>query len=493
MIENIYTNTAAKEEGYPVTGKRPPKNVRQVGNFSGDLRIYLEDYVQSFTRWLAEQDYSKKCMAVLVGEFAKSEHTRDVYAYGAIVVEDACVNDTIEMGTEHWTKVYEAIKEYFPDGEIVGWFFGGTSFSQEQQDMLCRVHLDHFAGSDRILMRYDCLEREEEFYRFENGELSRQTGYYIYYEKNIEMQNYMVEKKQGKASGERGEDTTVKEVRKKLGVAVDEESSKENTERREEKTDSGSRFLYAVGIVIAAIAVVSGASMIYNQERLKGFEQTLNQIMGAVEEKTDNAQDKEGMTAKKNNSGNIFENPPVQETFQNSVPSADEEKPTAGAEPDGMKTGETQPADTKTEESGNSETKPTEQATQGEDAGAPSDMTGDLTTEDTGEKITPIPSPADNESGEPADSQKDESGTQESGENTAKEEEGGNDADEEQNGDKESFRAEDFTIYIVQPGDTLVGICMKRYGNLEQMEFIKTLNQLNNENLIYAYQELLVP
>lgn len=285
---------------------------------------------------------------------------------------------------------------------------------------------------------------------------------------------------------------TVKEVRKKLGVTMDEKSSKENTEHREEKTDSGNRFLYAVGIVIAAIAVVSGASMIYNQERLQGFEQTLNQIMGAVEEKTDNAKDKEGMTAQENNNGNIFENLPAQETFQDNVSSADEEKPTTGAETDGMKTGDTKPADTKPEESGNGETTPGEQTTQGEDAGVPSDMTGDLTTEDTGEKITPIPSPADNESGEPAEPQKNGSGTKESGENTEKEA-GDNDADEEQNGDKESFRAEDFTVYIVQPGDTLVGICMKRYGNLEQMEFIKTLNQLNNENLIYAYQELLVP
>ena len=48
-------------------------------------------------------------------------------------------------------------------------------------------------------------------------------------------------------------------------------------------------------------------------------------------------------------------------------------------------------------------------------------------------------------------------------------------------------------IYTVEAGDTLVGICRKFYGNLEQLEYIKNLNQINDENLIYIDQELVLP
>ncbi|MDE7211801.1 MAG: LysM peptidoglycan-binding domain-containing protein [Lachnospiraceae bacterium] len=48
-------------------------------------------------------------------------------------------------------------------------------------------------------------------------------------------------------------------------------------------------------------------------------------------------------------------------------------------------------------------------------------------------------------------------------------------------------------FYTVKPGDTLISICRKLYGNLENLEYIKGLNQLNDENLIYVDQELLVP
>ncbi|MDE7297935.1 MAG: LysM domain-containing protein, partial [Lachnospiraceae bacterium] len=212
MIESVYAGTTEKQAEYQVSGRRPPKNVRQAGYFTGDFRIYIEDYVHTFTHWLAEQDHSARCVAVLVGEFAKSEHSREVYAYGAVVAENAWLDGRIEMTSEIWKQVYETIKEYFPDGEIVGWFYGGTSFTDKEREQLRQVHLDYFAGTDRILMLYDFLEREEEFFRYENDEMSQQTGFYIYYEKNAEMQSYMIDKKQGRDFREQVEVLEVREM-----------------------------------------------------------------------------------------------------------------------------------------------------------------------------------------------------------------------------------------------------------------------------------------
>ena len=48
-------------------------------------------------------------------------------------------------------------------------------------------------------------------------------------------------------------------------------------------------------------------------------------------------------------------------------------------------------------------------------------------------------------------------------------------------------------LYIVQRGDTLAGICRDFYGDLVRMEEIKGINQITDENWIYAGQELYLP
>lgn len=489
MIENVYSNMGGKEGEYPVSGRKPPKNVRQIGFFSGDFRIYLEDYVHTFTHWLAEQDHTKRCVAVLVGEFAKSEHAREVYAYGAVVAEHACDDEKIEMTAQVWTKIYETIKRFFPDGEIVGWFCGGTSFTQEEREEIKQVHLDHFAGTDRIFMLYDFLDREEEFYRYEGEGMVRQDGYYIYYERNTEMQDYMIEQKQGKGSEEEVSDRAVQEVRARWGV-TDKREPEGDGGGREDKApkDGGSRFFYSVGIVMSAVAIIAAASMLYNQERLKGFEQTLNRLIGSADEdKEPDAQETSGKvdgqkTGKEDGDGPMSWGAP--EKDQGDAQDGDDRKPTPGRQ------GEDGPAPTVTLPA------PTVTA-------APPTVT--QAPDQTGEKDTPAVTPGqkDGEDGEPADGagedgktgQDDGEGKTQSGESGNGSDPGGEDSVQtaEIGGSGPAVDTSDMQFYVVKPGDTLVGICRRLYGNLDNLEYIKGLNQLNDENLIYVDQELLVP
>lgn len=53
--------------------------------------------------------------------------------------------------------------------------------------------MDNFPGEGKTLFVADPLDDEEAFYIYRGGELVRQEGYYIYYERNEAMQNYMVE------------------------------------------------------------------------------------------------------------------------------------------------------------------------------------------------------------------------------------------------------------------------------------------------------------
>ena len=59
-----------------------------------------------------------------------------------------------------------------------------------------KIHSDNFKDKGPIFYTADPLDREDAFYLYENGHLFRQHGYYIYYDRNEAMQNYMIEIRQ---------------------------------------------------------------------------------------------------------------------------------------------------------------------------------------------------------------------------------------------------------------------------------------------------------
>ena len=66
-------------------------------------------------------------------------------------------------------------------------------------DKITKIHVDNFPGADKALFIVDPQDNDEAFYIYEQGELVRQAGYYIYYERNEDMQNYMVDHKSGES------------------------------------------------------------------------------------------------------------------------------------------------------------------------------------------------------------------------------------------------------------------------------------------------------
>ncbi len=100
-------------------------------------------------------------------------------------------------------------------------------------------------------MLMDTAEQEEAFFRYENNFLMRQSGYYIYYEKNTQMQNYMLEKNPEiqEESQETVQDDAVRAFRSLI-----QKKKKEEPEETEEKT---SVFSYAAtACIVLALAVV---------------------------------------------------------------------------------------------------------------------------------------------------------------------------------------------------------------------------------------------
>ena len=197
MIEVIYKeenpDIQEGEEGFCL-----PRNIRQIGVAGEKYKIYMEDYVYTFLIRLARteenQEVQKGRVAVLTGEIKWKTGTAYLFIRGAVMAEDMeAAVDHVDFSVQVWKQIHEDQKKYFEDQEIVGWFFSQPRISMEATELLEKVHLKHFGG-EKVLMLMDSSDNEEAFFRYENSFMVKQSGFYIYYEKNPQMQNYMIEK-----------------------------------------------------------------------------------------------------------------------------------------------------------------------------------------------------------------------------------------------------------------------------------------------------------
>lgn len=281
MIESI----SSQEDELQLNRISPikmPKNIRQIGQIEGNKRVYVEDYVMTFIRQLSVKNVGKYHVIVLLGKYVRIDETKNILVSGAVDVKDISFEESMTFTNEAWTSIYEDVKKYFTDVEIVGWVLARAGLPLQLDDRIIKIHLDNFAGQDKTLFLYDSMDKEEAFYLYDGNYLKQQTGYYIYYEKNDEMQTYMIDQK-GTVSEESGyEDRAIKEIRTIIA------SKKEIPQEKKLM-----HLFYGASTVLAAVVLVIGVTMLNNYDKMRNMEETLNTISENLGDKIKN-ESKEG-------------------------------------------------------------------------------------------------------------------------------------------------------------------------------------------------------
>lgn len=267
MIEIIYSDETGNQETSSST-IRLPRNVRQIGNGGENKKIYVEDYVMTFIGKIWENPIREPVVGILLGKAEHSEGITYLFVSGAIKVENVVQSGNgVIFSDETWTSIYETIKEYFNELEIIGWFLVRNDTALDVDESLYKTHVDNFAGVDKMLLLADVEEKEEEFYLFQNGQLAKQNGYYVYYEKNEPMQAYMVERKQGKTIEPVTEDKLTGNYRALI------QEKKENTSQKKVVAA-----LYSACTFLAVVVLAIGVTMMNNYDKMKNMEMTLNSL-----------------------------------------------------------------------------------------------------------------------------------------------------------------------------------------------------------------------
>ena len=274
-----------------------PKNIRQIGQVEIGRKIYIEDYALSYIKYLGKESTENYKIAVLLGEYKVQENSGCIFIRGVIEIEEISLEENC-FSKEIWEKIYHQIEEDFKEEHIVGWMVTKAGLKLESTEILEKIHIDNFAGQDKTLLLYDSLDREEVFLLFRENQLQKEKGYYIYYEKNQQMQNYMIKKK-GNVQTEKIEEETLKKMRIKMETM---EARKVN----EKKVKKRLRNMAVFGIMLG------GAILWKNREEVNKWceemwtsigeeRMVIEEIESGLDEKKEEIESAENVFIKENN------------------------------------------------------------------------------------------------------------------------------------------------------------------------------------------------
>lgn len=173
-----------------------PKNVRQIGEAKENRKVYMEDFVVTYLGKLAKPNQAYARGAILFGNLYQTEEGPAVFISGAMEAQNLELDmDETIFNDEIWRELLRNGDKYFKGQRVMGWFLSRMGFSVEMNQKIINTHLKNFPGDHKILYMIDALEKEDAIYICENRQMIRQKGYYIYYEKNSAMQEYMLSRK----------------------------------------------------------------------------------------------------------------------------------------------------------------------------------------------------------------------------------------------------------------------------------------------------------
>lgn len=432
-----------------------PKNIRQIGERDQIVKLYVEDYVNTYLKRLYPTGGQDLRVGLLLGEVRSQDGVPYLFADGAMEMEDVTQDgEKVVFTEEAWKRAYQTMEQMFPKRSILGWFLCGAPGCSLSPLNYWKQHGQYFSAKNQLMYLNCGLEGEEAVYISSDDGFYKLRGYCIYYERNQMMQDYMVSRKDARRVESGTRDVVIQDFRQRM-----EDKKIQARQRRSTVSVLGT----ACGM-LSVLVLAGGVVTFNNYQKMKAMESV---IASVVPEGTG------GRWTSALSKGESYaltqQEPEIEEVPGGVYPTKAEIviEPESGAgmtgqavgqtagQADGQTTGQTAGQDTavangnQSSGSGNAAGGNGSQPGSGETtaAGTPEGnvIAGGNQTASSDQPVVPVQVPAD------------------------------------------AIR------YTVQDGETLYGICIERYQSLKHLPEICLWNQLSDENKISAGQELLLP
>lgn len=459
-----------------------PKNVRQIGKNDDTRRIYVEDYVITFMRQSAA--YNSNNIFILLGNSVNVEDSFATFVNGAIRVEGGELLIKENITKETWDKIYYKIQNYFEGNNIIGWgcmsqeVEGDNNFNFMLQKF-SSISRKNFPGNDKIFIHYNLLTQEENIYIPQNNELKQSKGYYIYYERNDAMQEYMM-MENGSSSDEKDfKDDISGKIRTTINQNEEKKNEKHGIIKKGKKISiKQQQKMYTSVLAMAAIALVIIAA-----KAADVTPQKISQVFSGHNEKQDNYV--------KNINANLDDldtSKAEDETLGNmTITQVDGQLPKALNLDD--KNNKIKDSDKSIDKNDNNQDKNDEKKEK-----------NSLNSEDNKDKDIDK-SKNDNKDKDVPKNKKDNKDEDVSNnKNTSKDE----NVTKSKNDNKDAQASNDDSNYVkeviasdksytVKKGDTLGAISRKLYGDYSKIQDICILNDIQNEDMIHEGDKIILP
>lgn len=400
-----------------------PKNIRQIGERDKVLKLYLEDYVNTYLKRLQPLKGSDLRVGLLLGSREMREDVPFVFVDGALEMDSVTQEgEKVAFTEDAWKKAYQEVEQMFPKRTVQGWFLCGSPGCSLSPLNYWRQHSQYFTGKNQLMYLNAGLEGEEAVYITSSDGFYKLRGYSVYYERNQMMQDYMIQQKDRGRAEDGVDDKAIQDFRRKMD------------ERRYEITRHRNTVGLLSGLcsVLAITVLAGGVAMFNNYKKMHEMESVIASVVpaGSVREGIAAVGDKLLGADEKGDSGSAGY--VIEEAAADVYPTE---------APDQV-TPETMVPESQWEEA---------KAGDGESSSGKAAEAG---------RTAEAESPA---------------------------------AGQEEPSDSQPVSAANYQVYVVNPGETLYGICFKLYQNLGHLDEICRVNGLTDQNSIYAGQELLVP
>lgn len=252
-----------------------PKNIKQMGNLDEAIKIYMEDYVFTYLQQYARESIDKEQIALLVGDSYNIDGNQVLFINGAIKGEHTYQKDgMVKFSEESFKYNDEQLAKYFPDSKIVGWFYSQPGFSDYISEGYVTYHNELF-DDNKVFFLNDPVENIGGFYKAESESLKSIKGFIIYYEKNEQMSEYMLD---NKPKLSKDEENAFKQKDEKLIKLSRTPKPKKTEQKTAIENKKMSSIFCSLSAVLFLVCFIMGSGLIQSEDRISTLEQRIAKL-----------------------------------------------------------------------------------------------------------------------------------------------------------------------------------------------------------------------
>jgi LysM repeat protein len=252
-----------------------PKNIRQIGERDQIVKLYVEDYVNTYLKRLYPAGGQELRVGLLLGGMELNDGTPYIFIDGALEMEDVTEEGGRVVFSElSWKRAYRSVEQLFPKRTVQGWFLCGRQGDDLSPINYWKQHMQYFGGPNRLMYLGNGTDGDEMVYITSEDGFYKLRGYSIYYERNQMMQDYMVLRKDVKRIETDTNDKVIEEFRKRM-----DEHKVEVTDRHQTVG-----LLGGMCMAMSVVVLAGGIVMFNNYERMRSMESVIASAIPAKAE-----------------------------------------------------------------------------------------------------------------------------------------------------------------------------------------------------------------